>query len=192
MKKVGLFFGSFNPIHIGHAILASYVVDHSDLDQIWFVVSPQNPFKEKTSLLAFHHRYTMVQATVEDDARFRASDIESRLDQPSYTVNTLAVLGEKHPEVLFTLIMGGDNLASLHRWKNYEAILDHYSILCYSRPQSEASLLADHPKVTVLDAPQMDYSSSMLRNMIREGKTVQYLMPPKAWVYLDEMNLFKA
>ncbi|MFT5919872.1 MAG: nicotinate-nucleotide adenylyltransferase, partial [Granulosicoccus sp.] len=112
MKKVGLFFGSFNPIHIGHVILASYVVDHSDLDQIWFVVSPQNPFKEKSSLLAFHHRYAMVQATVEDDARLRACDIESKLDQPSYTVNTLVVLSEKHPEIQFTLIMGGDNLAS--------------------------------------------------------------------------------
>jgi nicotinate-nucleotide adenylyltransferase len=192
MKKVGLFFGSFNPIHIGHVILASYVVDHSDLDQIWFVVSPQNPFKEKSSLLAFHHRYAMVQATVEDDARLRACDIESKLDQPSYTVNTLVVLSEKHPEIQFTLIMGGDNLASFHKWKNYEAILQNYSILCYSRPESGKAELANHLKVTVLDAPQMDYSSSLLRNMIKEGKTVQYLMPPKAWAYLDEMNLYKA
>lgn len=192
MKKVGLFFGSFNPIHIGHAVLASYVVDHSDLDQIWFIVSPQNPFKEKSSLLAFHHRYAMVQATVEDDARLRASDVESKLQQPSYTVNTLAVLSEKHPDIQFTLIMGGDNLESFHKWKNYEAILEHYSILCYSRPKSETGRLAEHPKVTVLDAPQMDYSSSLIRTMIKAGKTVQYLMPPKAWVYLDEMNLYKA
>ena len=192
MKKVGLFFGSFNPIHIGHAILASYVVDHSDLDQIWFVVSPQNPFKEKASLLPFHHRYAMVQATVEDDARLCASDVESKLSQPSYTVNTLVVLSEKHPEIEFTLIMGGDNLASFHKWKNYEAILNHYSILCYSRPESGITNFVNHPKVTVLDAPQMDYSSSLVRVMIKEGKTVQYLMPPKAWAYLDEMNLYKA
>jgi nicotinate-nucleotide adenylyltransferase len=191
MKKVGLFFGSFNPIHIGHAILASYVADNSDLDQIWFVVSPQNPFKEKASLLPFHHRYTMVQATVEDDSRLRASDVESKLDQPSYTVHTLAILSEKNPEIEFTLIMGGDNLASFHKWKNYEAILENYSILCYSRPESGNTELVNHQKLTVLDAPQMDYSSSLVRKMIKGGKTVQYLMPPKAWAYLDEMNLYK-
>lgn len=191
MKKVGLFFGSFNPIHIGHAILASYVVDHSELDQVWFVVSPQNPLKEKKSLLPFHHRYAMVQATVEDDARLRASDIERDLPQPSYTVNTLSVLAEKYPETEYTLIMGGDNLATFHKWKNAEVILEHYSILCYSRPSATNIELADHESVTVLEAPQMDYSSSLVRKLIQEGKTVQYLMPPKAWAYLDEMNLYK-
>jgi len=191
MKKVGLFFGSFNPIHIGHAILASYIVDYSDLDQIWFVVSPQNPFKEKASLLPFHHRYAMVQATVEDDVRFRATDIERMLDKPSYTIDTLVHLSKKHPEVQFTLIMGGDNLASFDKWKNYETILENYPILCYSRPNSGKAELTVHPTVSILDAPQMDYSSSLLRRMIKEGQTVQYLMPPKAWTYLDEMNLFK-
>ncbi|TNF24473.1 MAG: nicotinate-nucleotide adenylyltransferase [Bacteroidetes bacterium] len=191
MKKVGLFFGSFNPIHIGHLIIASYVADNTDLKEIWFVVSPHNPLKKKSSLLEGHHRLAMVARAIEDDLRFKTSDIEFHLEQPSYTTVTLAHLKERHPNVHFTLLMGGDNLVSLPKWKNFVTILENYPIIVYSRPLSDTSEMADKGDITLLDAPQMNISSSLIRDMIREGKTVKYLMPPRAWEYLDEMNFYR-
>lgn len=191
MRKVALFFGSFNPIHIGHMIIASHVADNSDCDEVWFVVSPHNPLKQKKTLLADHHRLEMVRRAIEHDNRFKASDVEFHLEQPSYTTVTLAHLKEKHPTVEFSLLMGGDNLASLNKWKNYEVILENYPIICYSRPNSDTSEIEQQGKVSVLDAPQMNISSSHIRDQIAEGHTVKYLMPLEAWQYLDEMNFYK-
>ncbi len=191
MKKVGLFFGSFNPIHIGHMIIASFVADNTDLKEIWFVVSPHNPLKEKKSLLKDHHRLQLVVRAIENDARFRASDIEFHLEQPSYTTNTLVHLKEKYPNTEFSLLMGGDNLASLHRWKNYESILENYPIVVYSRPGQQISGNVVKGRITMLEAPQMNISSSHIRRSIADGKTVKYLMPAEAWQYLDEMNFYK-
>jgi len=191
MKKVGLFFGSFNPIHIGHMIIASFVADNTNLREIWFVVSPHNPFKEKKSLLKDHHRLQMVVRTLEKDPRFRASDIEFHLEQPSYTTNTLAHLKEKHPECEFSLLMGGDNLASLPKWRNHEAILENYPIVVYSRPNHDITNMLDKGNITVLEAPQMNISSSDIRKNVAVGKSVKYLMPNQAWEYLDEMNFYK-
>lgn len=191
MKRVGLFFGSFNPIHIGHLIIASYVADNTDLDQIWFVVSPHNPLKEKKTLLADHHRMAMVRRAVENDARFRASDIEFNLPQPSYTTITLAHLKEKHPDINFTLLMGGDNLASLPKWKNYQTILDSYPIIVYSRPNNDVSEMVGKGDIRVLDAPQMNISSSTIRKFVTEKKETKYMMPPEAWQYMDEMNFYR-
>lgn len=191
MKKVGLFFGSFNPIHIGHMIIASHVADNTDLKEIWFIVSPHNPLKPKKTLLEDYHRLALVRRAIEDDPRFRVSDIEFHLPQPSYTTVTLAHLKEKHPEISFSLLMGGDNLASLRKWKNYETILENYPIVLYSRPESDPSEMLGKGRVSVVDAPQMNISSSHIREQITEGKTVKYLMPPKAWEYLDEMNFYR-
>lgn len=189
MKKVGLFFGSFNPIHIGHMIIADYVAINTDLKEIWFVVSPHNPHKKKSTLLADHHRLALVRRAVEGDARFRVSDIEFHLEQPSYTSITLAYLKEKHPEVAFSLIMGGDNLASINKWRNYESILANYPIVLYSRPGFDTN--EQEGKITVLNAPQLNISSSDVRNQISAGNNVKYLMPFEAWQYLDEMNFYR-
>ena len=191
MKRVGLFFGSFNPIHIGHMIIADHIAINTDLKEIWFVVSPHNPLKKKKSLLDSRHRLALVNRATESDSRFKASDIEFQLEQPSYTSVTLAYLKEKHPKVQFSLIMGGDNLASLTKWKNYESILENYPIVVYSRPESDISELPFEGDITVLDAPQMNISSSHIRNQISGGNAVKYLMPPEAWEYLDEMNFYK-
>jgi len=191
MKKVGLFFGSFNPIHIGHMIIADYVAIQTELKEVWFVVSPHNPLKKKKSLLDGRQRLALVQRAIENDSRFKVTDIEFQLDQPSYTSITLAYLKEKYPTVEFTLIMGGDNLASLPKWKNYESILENYPIVLYSRPDFDATDMLEKGKITVLDAPQMNISSSHIRQQIADGNSVKYLMPYEAWLYLDEMNFYK-
>jgi nicotinate-nucleotide adenylyltransferase len=191
MKKVALFFGSFNPIHIGHTIIADHVVNHTDCKEVWFVVSPHNPLKDKKTLLADHHRLAMVVRATENDMRFRASDIEFHLDQPSYTINTLVYLKEKYPNVEFSLLLGGDNLASLHKWKNFESILENHPIICYSRPHFDTSKLNLNGNITFLDAPLMQISSSHIRKQISEGHSVKYLMPLEAWQYLDEMNFYR-
>lgn len=191
MKKVALFFGSFNPIHIGHMIIADHVVNHTDCKEVWFVVSPHNPHKEKKTLLADHHRLAMVVRATENDMRFRASDIEFHLDQPSYTINTLVHLKEKYPDIEFSLLMGGDNLASLHKWKNYESILENHSIICYSRLSSEIDNLQLNGDIEILNAPLMQISSSHIRKQISAGHSVKYLMPLEAWKYLDEMNFYR-
>ncbi len=183
MKKVGLFFGSFNPIHVGHMIIADFVANNTDVSEVWFVVSPHNPLKEKKSLLANHHRLAMVRRAVENDARFKASDVEFGLEQPSYTTVTLAYLKEKYPKTEFSLIMGGDALASLPKWKNYETILSNYSIIVYSRPkQGDLKDILQRGKITALDAPQMNLSSSAIRMQIAEGKSVKYQMPHEPWM----------
>ena len=190
-KSTALFFGSFNPIHVGHLIIANTMLQHESIDEVWLVVSPQNPLKERASLLADHHRLQMVQRAVEDNYRLRVCDIEMHLPIPSYTVVTLAALGEKYPDREFCLIMGSDNLESLHRWRNYEYILEHYHIYVYPRPGSEHCPLRDHTSVTMVDVPMMDISSSFIRQQIAAGKDVRYLLTEPVYKYLTEMHFYE-
>ncbi|MCP4054278.1 MAG: nicotinate-nucleotide adenylyltransferase [Mesoflavibacter sp.] len=191
--KIGLYFGSFNPIHIGHLIIANQLVENSDLDQIWFVVTPHNPFKKKSTLLDNYQRLEMVYLATKDYDTLKESDIEFNLPQPNYTVNTLVHLTEKYPKHEFALIMGEDNLKSFHKWKNYQTILEYHSIYVYPRI-SEGKVdtqFNNHPKITRVDAPIIELSSTMIRKAIKEGKNVKPLLPENVWAYLDEMNFYK-
>ncbi|HLU87335.1 MAG TPA: nicotinate (nicotinamide) nucleotide adenylyltransferase [Taishania sp.] len=199
--KVGLYFGSFNPIHIGHLIIANHIVQYSDLEQIWFVVSPHNPLKEKKTLLKDYHRLALVKEAIEDNPKFRASDIEFGLQQPSYTVKTLVALEEKYPNFQFSIIMGEDNLKTLHKWYNYEYLLNNYQIFVYPRATSsqeqaskENSLykFINHQHINILkDVPVMNISSTFIRNAIKNGMDVQYLLPPPVLKYIDEMGFYR-
>lgn len=191
MKKTGLFFGSFNPIHVGHLIIANTMLTSSELEEVWFVVSPQNPLKERSTLLADHHRLQMVRVAIEDNYRMRACDIEFHLPVPSYTVVTLAHLGEQYPEREFCLIMGSDNLDNLHRWRNYEYILNNYKIYVYPRPGHLGGDFASHPNVTMVDVPMMDISSSYIREQIRNHRSVEYLLTEPVYKYLTEMHFYE-
>lgn len=191
MRRTALFFGSFNPIHVGHLIIANCMLQQEYVDEVWFVVSPQNPLKERATLLADHHRMQMVLRAIDDNYRLRACDIEMKLPVPSYTVVTLAALGEKYPEREFCLIMGSDNLESFERWRNYEYILEHYRLLVYPRPGSEHCQLTTHPSVTMVDVPTMNISSSYIRKQIAEGKDVRYLLTEPVYKYLTEMHFYE-
>lgn len=191
MKRTALFFGSFNPIHVGHLIIANTMVQHEEVDEVWLVVSPQNPLKERATLLADHHRMQMVRRAIDDNYRLRACDIEMHLPIPSYTVVTLAALQEKHPTREFCLIMGSDNLASLHRWRNYEHILAHHRIFVYPRPGNLDCPLASHPSVTMVDVPMMDISSTYIRQQIAAGRDVRYLLSEPVHRYLTEMHFYE-
>ncbi len=190
-KKTGLYFGSFNPVHIGHLAIANYMLEFTDLDDICFVVSPQNPLKSKETLLANHHRYAMVMRAIEDYSKFQVSNIEFKLPLPSYTINTLTVLGEKYPQKQFVLIMGSDNLSNFKKWKNYESILQYYQLYVYPRPGSDGGALRDHPSVTWVDAPLMEISSSFIRRAIHQNKDIRFFLPEKVWIYIDEMGFYK-
>lgn len=192
-KKVGLYFGTFNPIHAGHLIIANYMVEFSDLDEIWMVVTPHNPFKKKSSLLDNHHRLEMVYKACEDYPKLRPSDIEFNLPQPNYTVNTLVQLEEKHPDTDFSLIMGEDNLKSFHKWKNYEVILEQYSIYVYPRISNGLveSQFRDNEKISMVPAPIIELSSTFIRKAIKEGKDIRAMLPQKVWDYIDTMNFYK-
>ncbi len=191
--KVGLFFGSFNPIHIGHLTLANHLAEYSNLDQVWLVVTPHNPHKKKSSLLEDHHRLAMVRIALEDYPKLKASDIEFGLPQPNFTVNTLAYLEEANPDKEFALIMGEDNLKSLHKWKNYQTILERHHIYVYPRISQSvvANQFKDHTKITKIEAPIMELSSTFIRKAIRAGNNVRPMLPHNVWVYLDEMNFYK-
>jgi nicotinate-nucleotide adenylyltransferase len=191
MRNTGLYFGSFNPIHIGHLIIANHLVNYSELDELWFVISPQNPLKKKSSLLADYHRLEMVKLAIDDNPQFKASDIEFKLLQPSYTIHTLTYLSEKHPDHQFYLIMGADNLTVLDKWKNYEQILEQYHICVYPRPGFDGGDFRNHPKVQWINAPLIEISSSFIRQAIHEGKPVRYYLHPAVWKYMDEMNFYK-
>ncbi len=188
--KVGLFFGSFNPIHIGHLIIADHFAQYSDLDQVWLVVSPRNPLKSKESLLKDYHRLAMVRIAAAENPRLKASDVEFKLDRPSYTVNTLAHLKDAYPEHDFCLIMGEDNLAGLAKWKNYEYILEHHEIYVYPREGSERKEFQGK-KIQIVNAPLMNVSASAIRKAIHEGKDVKYLLSHEVYSYLSEMNFYK-
>lgn len=191
MKKTGLFFGSFNPIHVGHMVLANYMLSFTDLDEVWFVISPHNPLKEKHTLLAQNHRLNMVRLAIENHPKFKASDIEFKLSQPSYTIHTLTHLKEKYPKKSFHLIMGMDNLQNFHKWKNHEQIISNHSIYVYPRQDSEADVFANHPNVIVTQAPVIEISSSFIRKAILDKKDVSCFMPEKVAAYVSEMNFYK-
>ncbi len=189
--KTGLFFGSFNPIHTGHLIIAGQILNWTDVDDIWFVVSPQNPFKEKASLLDEKHRLYMANLALEDNYRMRASNIEFHLPRPSYTIDTLAHLQEEHRERAFSLIMGSDNLAGIHKWKNSELLLREYPLLVYRRPGSEEVTAPGSARIQFVDAPLLHISSTYIRDCIAKGKDIRYLVPDKVCEYIDEMHFYK-
>lgn len=191
--KVGLFFGTFNPIHIGHLIIGSYLTEFTDLEEIWFVVTPHNPLKEKQSLLPDVHRYRMVEEATEDYPRLKPSNIEFGLPQPNYTVNTMAYLTEKYPEYQFILIMGEDNLKTLHKWKNYEMLLENYPVYCYPRiyKQMEGEQKPIKGNIHYIDAPVVEVSSTFIRKSIKQRKDIRAMLPPGVWTYIDKMNFYK-
>ncbi len=200
--KIGLYFGSFNPIHVGHLIIANHVVETSDLDQLWFIISPHNPHKEKQTLLEDYHRLALVKEAIDDNPKFRASDIEFKLEQPNYTVKTLLVLKDKYPNYEFQLIMGEDNLRSLHKWYNYNYLIENYKILVYPRAYNSMEKvhefqldqeLIDHPNIYwIKDTPTMNISSSHIRSMIKQRKDVRYLLTDRVWKYIDDMGFYGA
>lgn len=177
--NVGLFFGSFNPIHIGHLIIANVVQESTTMDEIWFIVSPQNPFKKNKNLLHEFDRYDLVQAAISEDYHFKVSDVEFNMPRPSYTIDTLAVLSDNYPQHQFTLIIGEDNLRSFPKWKNYEEILKNHGLIVYPRPEAKPSNLRDNPKVSFIDAPKMDISATLIRKMIRSDMSIKYMVPDK-------------
>ena len=190
--KIGLFFGTFNPIHVGHLVIANHIVEYSDLDQVWFVVTPQSPFKTKISMLDNRQRFEMVYRATKDYQNLRPCDIEFHLPQPNYTVDTLTYLHEKYPEHTFALIMGEDNLQGFHKWKNYEVILDNHDIYVYPRQieQPINSPFQNHKRIKKVDAPIMELSSTFIRKSRKEGKNVKAMLPDAVWEYLDEMNFY--
>ncbi|AWX44723.1 Nicotinate-nucleotide adenylyltransferase [Flagellimonas maritima] len=194
MKKVGLYFGTFNPIHIGHLVIANHMVEYSDLDEVWFVITPQSPFKKKQSLLDNHHRYQMISEAVHEYPKLKPNKIEFDLPKPNYTIDTLVHLDEQYgSDLSFSLIMGEDNLKSFHKWKNYEAILENYCIYVYPRI-SEGSMenqFKNHPKITQVNAPIMEISSTFIRNQHKKGKNIRPLLPHSVWKYMDEMNFYR-
>ena len=191
--KIGLFFGTFNPIHIGHLIIANHLAENSDLDAVWFVVTPLNPHKKKKSLLADIHRLAMVRIAVEDYSKLQASDVEFSLPQPNFTVNTLAYLEEMYPNYQFHLIMGEDNLNSFHKWKNYKVILENYSLYVYPRVAEKKldEQFRNHPRIHKIDAPIIQISATAIRKAIKEKKEIRPLLPNNVWKYLDEMNFYR-
>ncbi|WP_298474676.1 nicotinate (nicotinamide) nucleotide adenylyltransferase [uncultured Maribacter sp.] len=194
MKKVGLYFGTFNPIHLGHLVIANHMVEFSDLDEVWFVVTPQSPFKTKKTLLDNNHRYQMVYEAVQEYPALKPSKVEFNLPQPNYTINTLAVLSEKHAnEYEFSLIMGEDNLKGFHKWKNYEVILEDYNLYVYPRVSSGSvdHQFKNHPKIHKVDAPIMEISSTFIRKNHNLGKNIKPMLPDVVWKYMDEMNFYR-
>lgn len=191
-KKTGLFFGSFNPIHVGHLIIANHLVEHTDLEEVWFVISPQSPFKSKSTLLAEHHRYALVNYALEENPNLWASNIEFGMPQPSYTAHTLTFLEEKYPMKEFALIMGEDNIINIDKWKNYKFILDNFPIYVYPRPGVKKTEFQELPSVhLVKDVPMMDISSSFIRRCIKDGKDVSYLLTKRVYDYVMEMHFYK-
>jgi len=189
--KTGLYFGSFNPIHIGHLAIANYMIEFTDLEQLWFVVSPQNPLKQKHSLLQDYHRLEMTRLAIEDDERFRASDIEFKLPTPSYTIDTLAYLEEKYPGREFQLVMGADGLRTFHKWKHADLIVKKYHRLIYPRPGESLDAISELSNASLVEAPLMEISSSFIREALHEGKDVRHLVPAKAYQYMREMHFYE-
>ena len=194
MKRTGLFFGTFNPLHIGHLVIANHMVEFSELEELWFVVTPRSPFKAKDSLLEDHHRFQMVYEAVADYPKLGVSDIEFKLTQPNYTIDTLTALQEQYEgERSFALIMGEDNLKSFHKWKNYEAILEYYELFVYPRISAGTvpKALEGHPRIHRVAAPIMEISATFIRKQHKAGKNIRPLLPAPVWKYLDEMNFYR-
>ena len=190
--KVGLYFGSFNPIHHGHLLIANYILQHAQLDQVWFVVSPQNPLKRSASLLNEYHRLHLVRLAVEGEARLRASEIEFKLPKPSYTVDTLAYLAEKYPAEEFSIIMGSDSFQNLPKWKNYQWLLEHYPIYVYRRPEHEKlTVYPGAKRVELLDAPLLPISSTEIRAKLKAGQSVRYLLPDAVLAEIGKSGYYR-
>lgn len=188
--KIGLYFGSFNPIHIGHLIIANHILNEYAVERIWFIVSPLNPFKASESLINEYDRLHLVQKAIEDDARLKASDIEFLLPKPSYTVHTLAYLKEKYPEHAFSIIIGSDGFQNLDKWKNPEIIIDNYPIIVYKRPKFEVNNKLK-ATITVLDAPLLEISSTQIRELVKSGKSIKYLVPSSIEEDIKTSGFFK-
>ncbi len=199
MKNIGLYFGTFNPIHVGHLVIANYMAEYNELDEVWLVVSPHNPLKKKESLLSDYHRLNLVRIAIEDNLKLKACNEEFNLPVPSYTINTLTYLKEKYNDSKFHLIMGEDNLRSFHKWKNYEEIIEHHKIYVYPRVLTEKELLEKenlnvkfkHSSIIKCEAPIMKISSSFIRKAIKKKKDVRYLLTEKVFDYVEEMNFYK-
>ena len=191
MKKVGIYSGSFNPIHHGHVMLANYLVEFTDLDELWFVVTPQNPLKKKEDLLDDDERLKMVQLALGDDPRFHVSDIEMHLPTPSYTINTLTSLSEQNPDTEFVFICGMDSLQNMKNWREYQKILDNYELLVFPREGYDGGELINYPSVTVLRTPILEISSTFIRQCVKEGRDVRHFMPEKAFLYMKEQRFYE-
>lgn len=189
--KIGLFFGSFNPVHLGHLVIAGYMANFTDLHEVWMVVSPHNPLKNKKGLSNMYDRLEMTRLATESSENIKVSNIEFGLPQPSYTVDTLIHLQEKYPGKDFSLIMGADNLVSLKKWKNYEVILENYKIYVYPRPGADLGEWKDHPSIVLTETPQMDISSTFIRNAIKEGKNVQFFVPDRVLAFMEDKSMYR-
>lgn len=189
--RTALFFGSFNPVHIGHLAIANHIAEFGGVGEVWFVVSPHNPHKDKSTLLPERDRFEMLYRAVGDYPKFRVSDIEFKLPQPSYTIHTLVHLQEKFPKHEFSLILGSDNLLNFHKWKNADQILAGYPLIVYPRPGTPQGVYDNFPNLTLVDAPRMDISSTFIRESVRQGKDVRFFMPEPAWKLLHEMNYYR-
>jgi nicotinate-nucleotide adenylyltransferase len=188
--KIGLLFGSFNPIHVGHLIIANYMANYTTLDKVWLVVSPQNPLKKYGDLINTYDRLEMAKLATDNSNKISVSDVELKLPQPSYTIDTLAHLKEKYPQHEFALIMGSDNLVSLPKWKNYKLILRDYQIYVYPRPGYENTDLATHPSVTITMTPQMEISATFIRKSLADKKNIQYFVPDAVLEFIENKNLY--
>ena len=193
--KVGLFFGTFNPIHVGHLVLAEYMLNFADIDELLFVVTPHNPFKQKSTLLPDRTRLHLVNLAIDGEVNMRASDIEFDLPQPNFTAQTLLFLRDKYPQTTFSIIMGEDNLRTFHKWRNYESILEQHPILVYPRigevPEDQNDILEKYPQATLVDAPRMEISASLIRQSFKDGKPLKNLLPKAVFSYIEGSNLFQ-
>ena len=189
--KIGLFFGSFNPVHVGHMIIANYMAQHTSLDKVWMVVSPHNPHKKRNTLANDYDRLHLVNLAIGENKAIQASNIEFSLPKPSYTIDTLTYLKEKHPAHDFVLIMGGDNLGTFHKWKNYDKILENHELFVYQRPSYDLGELQKHEKVTIFEAPLMQISSSYIRKQIKAGFSIDYLVTEEVRRHIEEAGMYK-
>lgn len=190
--KIGLFFGSFNPIHVGHLIIANNIAEYTDLKQVWFVVSPHNPLKEKESLLNEYHRLDLVNTAIEGNIKLKSCDIEFKLPRPSYTIDTLQYLSEKYPKHEFSLIMGSDNISTIHKWKNYDKLINSYPIYVYNRGNDNIfELEKKYSQVKFLNVPLLNISSSLIRQMIKKNKSVKYLLPENVYQQVIQAGYYK-
>jgi nicotinate-nucleotide adenylyltransferase len=187
--RIGLYFGSFNPIHNGHLIIANHIAEHCSVDKVWFILSPQNPLKESRSLLNEYDRLHLVKLALKDNPKFKASDIEFKLPRPSYTIDTLTYLSEKYPKNEFVVIMGSDSFQNIHRWKNYELLLRNYSIIIYQRPLHQIKN-THGAKLEFVEAPMLDISSTYIREQIKAKKSIRYLTPIEVSDYIKENRYY--
>ena len=188
--QIGLYFGSFNPIHVGHLIIANHILNETGLQKVWFVVSPQNPFKKSDTLLNEYDRFHLVQKAIEGDDRLKASDIEFSLPKPSYTVHTLAYLKEKYPDNQFSIIMGSDSFQNLGNWKNAEVIIHNYPIVVYKRPGFEINN-NQGANLQIMNAPLLEISATYIRELIKDGKSIKHLVPPAVEEEISTYGFFR-